>query len=194
MRKVYVSTLNPRAYHAIISMLKTAKIGFSSVIPGEPLDPEALVLTTRQDLELYKTRNFILLDEIENDPLLLGCQLYCKMRKNNNEISLGVDPGKRIGIALKLGDTYLGATNLDSSWSLIEFIKKLVFKFPEQSIRVKVGDGDLGLANRLRLLFGDRITVEVVDESGTSGVKNAGMTKDQSAAVRILSKKGRSWS
>lgn len=192
MRKIYVSTLNPFAYYNITSLLKAAGINFLSSIPGEKLDPEAIVLTTKKDFNLFKPKNALFLDELEEEPLLFKCQIYSRIIKVN-KITLGIDPGKRIGIAIQLGDIYIGTKNLSSKKHLQKMIQKLTQRFQNYSIRIKIGNGDLSIAKKLlEIPSKESFQVELVNESGTSQKKiGSKMTKDQSAAAQILLKKGK---
>lgn len=193
MGKIYVSTLDPGAYYTMSSILKTAGIKFYSAIPGEIQDSGALVLTTRKDLTLFQPRNVLLLEEMDEDPLLFSCQVFSRLERVEESITLGIDPGKRIGVAVQVGDLYVGTANVNSVRSLELFIEKLMRRFQNYRIRVKVGDGDIQLAVKLLKLFkSERFHVEIVDESGTSGRKvSSNMTRDQSAATRILLKRGK---
>ncbi len=192
MGKIYVSTFSPFAYYSITSLLKTAGINFLSSIPGERLDPEAIVLTTKKDLNLFKPNNVLFLEELEEEPLLFKCQIYSKIIKSN-KITLGIDPGKRIGIAIQLGDMYIGTKNLSSEKHLQNMIQKLIQRFQNYFIKIKIGNGDLSIAKKLLEIPSKKsFQVELVNESGTSQKKiGSKMTKDQSAAAQILLKKGK---
>lgn len=189
--KVYVATLDPRAYQQIATSLKTAGFRFESIFPWENVMlKDSVILTSKKDYMSVENERVLLIENTDGDPLIFKCQVYSKMYKRIKEVTLGIDPGKRIGLSVKMNERYVGSTQFFSKEELMTFLNKFFSIFPGQT-KIKVGNGDVVLANEIAMSFGRNIRLEVVDESGTSKQNSyLRLSKDQAAATSILYRKG----
>jgi len=110
-------------------------------------------------------------------------------------ILVGVDPGKRTGLAVFYGQTKLASNTFDSAAAVCSRVGAFARGVPYNRLIVRIGNGNKSLA--ARLVDGLRkevpaATIEVVDESGTSAgsSKMKGVQRDQVAAAKIAFRKG----
>ncbi|MDQ3838946.1 MAG: hypothetical protein M3297_06725, partial [Thermoproteota archaeon] len=102
-QKVTVATVSGRSYYRIINALKVMNLQFESLSPQEAAQTDAkIIITTKQEAEILKRKDFLLDTDLEKLPVLMKAKilrssvgaLYPDM------LTIGVDPGKRIGISI----------------------------------------------------------------------------------------------
>ncbi len=197
MRIIKVATDDGNSYYDIVSRLKKTHLGFVSVTPGQAVDPARdLVITSRVEASAFG-ENVVAIEDLSQDPMTMEGQVLSRLLdESRRDILIGIDPGSTIGVAMFYGGRELGAIASNSVERSVNSLVSLVEGVSHSSVSVKIGGGEPKTSLRLAQLLRERLppsaSVEIVDESGTSGGKRGavGATKDQRAASKIAFRKG----
>jgi hypothetical protein len=197
MRIIKVATDDGNAYYDIVSRLKRTHLRFSSILPGHPVDPvKDLALTSKREIPVFGG-NAVAIEDLNEDPLIMEGQLLSRLLdESRRNLLIGIDPGARIGLMVFYGGRELGALTTSSVEKLVGLVVAVVKDVPHSLLSVKIGGGEPRSSLRLARLLRERLpqstSIEIVDESGTSGGKRGaiGATRDQRAAARIAFRKG----
>jgi len=194
MNRICVVTAKARAYYALVSRLRRAGLPFSSALPNSEFGDCDLVLTTADEAEQFGSKAMAL-EEVDENPGIFKGQVVSRLSGHGDVILVGVDPGKRTGLAVFYGQTKLAFNTFDSATAVCSRVGAFARGVPHNRLLVRVGNGNKLLASRL--VDGLRkevpaVTIEVVDESGTSASssKMKGVQRDQVAAAKIAFRKG----
>ena len=189
-----MATAKARAYYALVSRLRRAGLSFSSALPDSDFGECDLVLTTADEAAQFGTKTMAL-EELDENPGIFKGQVVSRLSGSGDVILVGVDPGKRTGLAVFYGQTKLAFSTFDSSAAVCSRVGAFAKGLPSSRLLVRVGNGNKSMASRL--VDGLRrevpaATIEVVDESGTSirSSKMKGVQRDQVAAAKIAFRKG----
>ncbi len=187
-------TSQARVYYSLVSRLRKAGLPFVSLVPGASCDGCDLVLTTGPEASSFG-RLAVLVEELDENPYVLRGQILSRLDGGRETLLIGVDPGRRIGMAVYYGDAKLEFGTFESADSLCSEVVAFVSKVPAKRSLVRIGNGNPNLAMSLASALADRlpgVTAEVVDEAGTSsrGLRMKGVQGDQRAAARIAFRKG----
>jgi hypothetical protein len=202
---VIVATVSGRSYYKITSALKSLDLNFLSLSPEEAALCDAkIIITTLNESKIVKRNDVFLDTELEQSPLsvkakilqnLMGSYYCC----SNDQLIVGIDPGQRIGISILYYNFELDKIMVMSVQSAIEKISVILSAIESQKKIVRIGDGRINLsyqiASVLKKYFKDEVTVEIVDEHGTSIRQGAEINRrgirDISSARKIAFKNGR---
>jgi hypothetical protein len=193
MTRICVITSEGRAYYALVSRLRKAGLPFMSMLPTDAVRECELVLTTRKESGLFKGEKMVL-EDLDDDPGIVRSQIVSRLAGGGGVLTIGIDPGMRIGMAAFYGEIRLSSRTFNSRDRLCSSVVRLVRKTEATRSLVRIGNGSPSLANwvaaRLAAML-PKTTVEMVDESGTSvrNPRTKGMQGDQSAAARIAFRK-----
>ena len=201
MRIIKVATDDGNAYYAIVSRLRRTHLRFSSISPGQPVDPvQDLALTSRMEAPAFGG-GAVAIEDLSENPLIMEGQLLSRLLdESRGDLLIGIDPGLRMGVVVFYGGRELGALITNSVEKLVDLVTAVARGVPHASLSVKIGGGEpkssVLLARLLRERLSQSASLEIVDESGTtSGKRGAiGVTKDQRAAARIAFRKGAQFS
>lgn len=134
------------------------------------------------------------LEDLDENPGIFKGQVMSRLF-GAQVILVGVDPGKRTGLAVFFGQVKLAFNTFDSAGAVVSRVAAFGRGIPTSRLLVRIGNGNRTMANRL--VEGLRravpeATIEVVDESGTSAgsSKMKGVQRDQVAAAKIAFRKG----
>jgi len=191
---ICVVTARAGAYYALVSRLRRAGLPFSSVLPDSDFGECDLILTTSDEAGQFGSRAMALEDLDENPGVFKG-QVVSRLSGNANVLLVGVDPGKRTGLAVFYGQTKLAFSTFDSAAAVCSRIGAFAKGLPTSRLLVRVGNGNRSMASRLIDELRREVpaaTIELVDESGTSAgsSKMRGVQRDQVAAAKIAYRKG----
>jgi hypothetical protein len=193
VNQICVATSKARAYYTLVSRLRRAGLPFSSVLPDSDFGDCELVLTTAEEAGLFGGKALALEDLDENPGIFKG-QIVSRLW-GEQVILVGVDPGKRTGLAIFYGQTRLAFNTFNSAGAVCSRVSAFAKGVPSSRLLVRVGNGNRSMASKL--VGGLRrevpeATIEVVDESGTStgSSKMKGVQRDQVAAAKIAFRKG----
>ncbi len=190
LRQVYISTLNGRALYYFTKLMKSYRLPYRYLLPGSDLTRSGLYLTTKgENRERLEDRvNFEDLSLDETKDIL---RITSAMMKTRN-VEVGIDPGKRIGVAVVLGGSAVIARAYSELSDLIAFMNKVMSVFDK--ITVKVGDGNQEVAERILIALSEVLRKDdvmmIVSERHTTPKGKATVRKDALAAVRITRREG----
>jgi hypothetical protein len=196
LNRICVATAKARAYYALVSRLRRAELPFSSLFPGSDFGDCDLVLTTADEAKLFGEKSIALaLENLDENPGIFKGQIVSRLGGGGGVILVGVDPGKRTGLAVFYGQTKLAFNTFDSAGAVCLRIGAFARSVPAGRLLVRVGNGNRSMATRLvdgLKLEVPGATIEVVDEAGTStgSSKMKGVQRDQVAAAKIAFRKG----
>ncbi len=187
-------TSKARAYYALVSRLRHAGLPFSSALPDSDLSDCDLVLTTADEAKQLGVKA-LPLEELDDNPGVFKGQVVSRLSGSEDVILVGVDPGKRTGLAVFYGQTRLAFNTFNSASAVCSRIGAFAKGVPSSRLLVRVGNGNKSMASKLVDWIRKEVpdaTIEVVDESGTSAgsPKMKGVQRDQVAAARIAFRKG----
>ncbi len=194
VNRICVVTSKASAYYALVSRLRRAGLPFSSALPDSNLGDCDLILTTAEEAKQLGAKA-LPLEELDDNPGVFKGQVVSRLSGNEDVILVGVDPGKRTGLAVFYGQTKLAFSTFDSSGAVCSRVGAFAKGVPSSRLLVRVGNGNRSMASKLVEGIRKEVpeaTIEVVDESGTSAgsSKMKGVQRDQVAAARIAFRKG----
>ena len=194
MSRVCVVTSKARAYYSLVSRLRRAELPFASMVPGSDYRECALILTTSEEASAIGPRA-VALEDLDENPGVFKGQIISRLGAVDDAVFVGVDPGKRIGLAVFYAETKLAFNTFESVAALCARVGAFGAGLPRSRFVVRIGNGNRGLAGRLAEALKRTVphaTIEVVDEAGTSTrtPKMKGVQGDQGAAARIAFRKG----
>jgi len=194
MNQICVVTSKAATYYAIVSRMKKAGLPFSSVLPSADRGDCILIVTSAEEMGQFDGLTFALEDLDENPGVFKG-QLLSRLNEGSDVVLIGVDPGRRIGLAVFYGETSLEYSTFGSAARLSLRVGAFVRGIPAKRFVIRIGNGNFAVAAKLieslRLEAPDAV-IEIVDESGTSvrRVRARGIQGDQGAAAKIAFRKG----
>ncbi len=194
MNRLCVATSKARAYYALVSRLRRAELPFSSVLPGSDCRDCELILTTADEAEQFGDAA-LALEELDENPGIFKGQVMSKLNGEGDTILVGVDPGKRTGLAVFYGRTKLAFNTFESATAVCSRVGAFARALPASHLLVRIGNGNRSMVTRFVDGFRKEVPgalIEVVDESGTStaSAKMKGIQRDQVAAAKIAFRKG----
>ncbi|HEY1211662.1 MAG TPA: hypothetical protein VGE82_01835 [Nitrososphaera sp.] len=206
-RKVAVATVRGRPYYNITCALKLMELQFDSLLPEETAVSNAkVIITTQDEAGIVSTKGVIMIDtELEKYPAITKAKILRSImgeRVIDDQLTIGIDPGSRIGIsALYLHHEIASAVVESSPQDAINQVAAMLGGIESSKKVVKIGDGNITMANQiarmLKIKFKDGIRIEIVDEHGTSLPQNTEANKrgarDRSSARTIAFRSGRSF-
>ena len=196
-----MATVNGVSYYRITNTLKLLGIPFESLLPEEAaLSPAKIIITTANEAGLTKRKDVLLDSDVGCYPVLLKAKILRKIMGNlhDDQLTIGVDPGERIGISVIYLHDEIDSFVEYSSYSAYNIISVLLSGIESTRKTVRIGDGDFSIAKQiatlLRKKFRDVVHVEIVNEYGTSLPKfldsNRRGIRDKSSARAIAFRKG----
>lgn len=206
-RKVAVATVRGRPYYNITCALKLMELQFDSLLPEETAVSNAkVIITTQDEAGIVSTKGIIMIDtELEKYPAITKAKILRSImgeRVIDDQLTIGIDPGSRIGIsAIYLHHEIASAVIESSPQDAIDQVAAMLGGIESSNKVVKIGDGNIAMANQiariLKIKFKDGIRIEIVDEHGTSLPQNTDANKrgarDRSSARTIAFRSGRSF-
>ena len=152
------------------------------------------MLTSADETERFGGRA-LALESLDENPGIFKGQILSKFAKGGDIILVGIDPGKRTGLAVFYGRTKLAFSTFDSVGALSSRVGDFARGIPGGRLLVRIGNGNMEMAVRIADALRRevaRATIELVDESGTSVASSRmkGIQRDQVAAAKIAFRKG----
>jgi len=201
--KIGIVTENIKFYCEAAAKLKEVRKEFLSLTPEEEI-PESLeiVITTPEEKALVDF-SAVLSEKNGKEAVEKAIFNLAKQRsrvKKYAGISIGVDPGKKTGIAVLSHDRssareFLYESEVHTTAELVSTIRKIVSNFPCESLTVKVGKKGgyhrniiISELQKLQEKLGFKL--ELVDEHRTTKINNHAKNKNIASAREIASKKG----
>lgn len=188
-------TTEATAYYALVSRLKRAGLSFTSLTPDSDWSVCDLVLTTSKESAVFGDKA-LAIEAVDENPGIFKGQILAKLDGGGDVVLVGIDPGKRIGLAVFYGRTRLTFGTFHSVGAVCSKIARFSGGMPQSRFEIRIGNGDMRMAamfsEMLRLIL-PKAGIEVVDEAGTSirSVKLRGVQGDELAAARIAFRRGK---
>ena len=171
MKIIGVMTENFSIYYDLVKLLKERRTPFISLSFSDVIPPNVgLVITTeveRDDVAFEHVISITEKDDIE--PIIDKALKIVQGKDKFANLTIGIDPGKRPGVAV-LGDgEVLNVYQVDSPEDVVKILKQVLKVYPNQSILIRIGHGAPTHRNRIiNALFNFNIPKELVDESHTT--------------------------
>ncbi|SEV81033.1 hypothetical protein [Natrinema salifodinae] len=184
---IVVATSDFEVYHGVVNELRDRGATFTTIEPDEELPDQATVVITDADhADAFATVTTIVAEP--DGPRRAVDQALAAVRGDGGRTVIGVDPGRKPGIAVLAGETVVAAFQVPLG-DAVDVIQREVAEAPSPIVRI--GDGSrLESATLVNDL--EDVQVELVDETGTTpylGTGTRGMG-DVLAAVNIARLEG----
>ncbi|MDG5818300.1 hypothetical protein [Natronococcus sp. A-GB7] len=184
---IVVATSDFEVYHGVVNELRERGAAFTTVEPDEPLPEETTVVVTGTDYaDAFPNVTTVVADP--DAPRRAVDQALTTARGEGGRTIIGVDPGRKPGIAVLAGEMVVAAFQVPLS-EAVDVIQREVAEAASPVVRI--GDGARLQSSTLINDLED-VRVELVDETGTTpylGTGARGMG-DVLAAVNIARLEG----
>jgi len=184
---IVVATADFELYHEVVPLLRDRGVAFTTVEAGDDVPEEASAVIAATD-DIFGETETERVTATADDARRVVDEALAVLRGGEGRTVVGVDPGVRPGIAVLAGETVVAAFQVPLG-DAVETIRREVADAADPLVRI--GDGarlqGARLVNDL-----DDVTVELVDETGTTpylGTGARGMG-DVLAAVNIARLEG----
>jgi hypothetical protein len=177
-------------------------IRFDSLSPEEAAVSNAkVIITTEHEAQIVRRKDVLLDTELDKCHTILKAKILRNIMgdHHDDQLTIGIDPGTRIGISIIYLHNEIESIVESSFTSTIELISALVMGITSKKKIIRIGDGNIAMAQRLANMiksrFKDLVEIEIVDEYGTSLPRNIDGNRrgirDRSSARAIALRKGR---
>jgi hypothetical protein len=171
MKIIGVMTENFAVYYDLVKLLKERKIPFISLSFNDMIPTNVgLIITTSEERDKIDFEHTLHIAEADDIGLILDKALKIIEGKDKlKSIVIGIDPGKRPGVAV-LGDgEVLNVYQLATPEEVVEILKQIQKIYPKQNISIRIGHGAPTHRNRIiNALYNFNLPMELVDESHTT--------------------------
>lgn len=206
-QKITVATVRGRPYYNITCALRLMKLQFDSLSPEEAAVSNAkVIITTQDEAGIVNKKGIVMIDtELEKYPAIAKAKILRSIigeRVIDDQLIIGIDPGSRIGIsAIYMHHEIASAVVESSPQDAINHVAAMLGGIESRKKVVKIGDGNIAMAiqiaRMLKMKFKDSISIEIVDEHGTSLPQNTDANRrgvrDRSSARAIAFRSGKSF-
>jgi hypothetical protein len=205
--KITVATVRGRPYYNITCALRLMELQFDSLSPEEAAVSNAkVIITTQDEAGIVNKKGIVMIDtELEKYPAIAKAKILRSIigeRVVDDQLVIGIDPGSRIGIsAIYLHHEIASAVVESSPQDAINHVAAMLGGIESRKKVVKIGDGNIAMAiqiaRTLKMKFKDSVSIEIVDEHGTSLPQNTDANRrgvrDRSSARAIAFRSGKSF-
>jgi len=198
--KIAIATVSGKAYYLLVNELKERGLDFLSLTPYEsvPLDIEVVITTTAERRFIQHPRMLVYEDWTDPATVVNEAVRIIGGKKRYETITVGIDPGKTFGLAVLSDGNVLETLTCPSIDETLNTISDILGKLKSANHVVKVGSGAPSITTELLSLLDDAlpndVTIEVVDEAGTSRFMGGALHKrglrDAFSAVKIAERRG----
>ena len=176
--RIGIMTSDIKSYYKITQLLKQYNFPFLSLIPDNEI-PQTVNLIITTDLEKHYVNklNYLTLEEIEYSETFL-CLIMNKINHVESDlITIGIDPGSRIGLTVFNGRKKIYWDVLSSTKEVQRTINEIFEFFINVKKIIKIGNGNKEISNNLarvlKLQLDEHSVIEIVDEFGTSSLSKS---------------------
>jgi hypothetical protein len=178
---------------------------FESLSPQQAaISNSKVIITTKDEAEIVRRKDILLDTELDKYPILLKAKILQSIMGSyqDDQLTIGVDPGNRIGVSILYMHNELESFVESSPVSAVQLICVLLSGISSKKKIVRIGDGNIDMARFIATMvksrFNDLVDIEIVDEYGTSLLQNTDTNRrwirDRSSARRIALRNGRIFS
>ena len=198
---VAVVTTSGKAYYRLVEGLRKRSVPFVSLRPEDtiPLSVK-VVITTGEEEKKIRFPKVLVYNEDEDPTDVIEKALQILSGKSTyNQVVVGVDPGKTLGIAVMGDGNLLRSMNVFDTEEAAQKILRALNAVNASMKKVRIGDGareyQLKLVKLLDRNLPSDITLESVNEEGTTRTNEAPLKynhvpRDIMSAVRIAIRRG----
>jgi hypothetical protein len=173
--KVAIATVYGRSYYKIINALKLMELQFVSLSPEQAAMSNAkIIITTKDEADIVKRKDIVLDTELDNYPVLIKAKILRNVMGyyQDDQLTIGVDPGHRIGISVIYFHNEIASMVESSPDSVIQLISVLLSGIISTKKILRIGDGNISMAKYIASIikgrFNNLVRIEIVNEYGTS--------------------------
>ncbi|HXV45958.1 MAG TPA: hypothetical protein VD736_04730 [Nitrososphaera sp.] len=198
-----MATIRGRPYYNITSALKLMELQFDSLSPEEAaLSSAKVIITTQDEATIVNKKGAVMFDtELEKYPAITKAKILKSIAGDlaDDQLTIGIDPGSRIGISAIYLHQEIASAVESSPQDAVEQVSAMLGGIESHKKVVRIGDGNITMARHiarmLKTKFRDRVSVEIVDEHGTSQNTEANRrgARDRSSARTIAFRSGRTF-
>lgn len=198
---VAIVTTSGKAYYRLVEGLRKRGVPFVSLRPEDavPLSVK-VVITTGEEEKKIRFPKVLVYNEDEDPTDVIEKALQILSGKSTyNQVVVGVDPGKTLGIAVMGDGNLLRSMNVFDTEEAAQKILRALNAVNAGTKKVRIGDGareyQLKLVKLLDRNLPSDITLESVNEEGTTRTNEAPLKynhvpRDIMSAVRIAIRRG----
>ena len=198
---VAIVTTSGKAYYQLVEGLRKRSVPFVSLRPEDtiPLSVK-VVITTGEEEKKIRFPKVLVYNEDEDPTDVIEKALQILSGKSTyNQVVVGVDPGKTLGIAVMGDGNLLRSMNVFDTEEAAQKILRALNAVNAGIKKVRIGDGareyQLKLVKLLDRNLPPDITLESVNEEGTTRtnetpLKYNHVPRDIMSAVRIAIRRG----
>jgi len=169
MKIIAVITENFSLYYDIVRILKNEKLPFLSLSFDDRIPANVgVVITDKNEKDKVNFEPVVLVDSDiqravdEAEKFLYRKQMY-------SILVIGIDPGKRPGIAVIGDGEVIRGLQVDSPEGATDIVKQVLELYQGQDIRIRIGHGASTFRNRIiNAIFPLKIPIEIVNETNTT--------------------------
>jgi hypothetical protein len=199
--KVAVATVSGRAYFLLVSELRERTIDFLSLVPGDPVPPEAKVLITTEKEQRLINHERILVYDPKTDPAAVVNEAVkiLQGKESYEKIIVGIDPGEVFGLAVMADGKVNETRNCLSIHEVLNEIKNIIknVNVASTAVSIRIGNGVPVYKDLMATLDSELppgVVLEVVNEGGTDRLLNRDKhrrgLRDIASAIRIAGRVG----
>lgn len=189
-------TQDSRFYYEAVSELKGKGIEFISLKPGDHIPEDVkVVLTSPEERDNIDFSDIV--SEVDLKYAVSECLKLSRGIKDVNTLVVGVDPGRKPGIAVFADGRLVETGQLDSPEEVLKAAYRAiaVYRGSKSILRVGMGGGiyNKRILKTLQENLGKGVVIETVDETDTTpgvGAVTSRELRDIAAAVNIAAKNG----
>ena len=161
-----------------------------------------VIITTRDEAGIVNRKGIVMLDtELEKYPAIAKAKILRSIigDRADDQLIIGMDPGSRIGISATYLHEEIASLVESSPQDAIDQVSAMLGGIESRKKVVKIGDGNIVMARHiacmLKTKFHEHVSVEIVDEHGTSQNTDANRrgARDRSSARTIAFRTGKSF-
>lgn len=199
---IAIVTSSGKAYYKLVTELKKRELTFLSLTPNEPIPKNVmLVITTSRDKKKVDHPQVFVYAVNEDPSHIIDRVIQRRKGKDGyNKLVFGVDPGKRVGLAVMDDGSVIRTNILSSIEETATTILEAVNRMGAKENLVKIGDGapayQRALIASLDETLPSDVVIESVEEKGTTRPSRTRLfhkrrAKDVYSAIRIARRNGR---
>jgi hypothetical protein len=188
MKIIGILTSDFRVYYELIKTLKKQDLSFASLSFNEPIPLNiGVIITTEDEKKNIDFPNLVVVDKDIELTIDVATRIL-KGKEKFNRLIIGIDPGKRPGVAVIGDDDILSTAQVSSPEKVRSVVERVIKSYPSEETIVRIGHGDTTHRNRIiNSLSKFDLKVEISDETKTTRISES---PDIDAAIDIALKSG----
>ncbi|MDI1495981.1 MAG: hypothetical protein K8823_1289 [Cenarchaeum symbiont of Oopsacas minuta] len=193
-----VATTQGRPYFRILQILKGSCIRFNSILPKDITSYDGITITTKS--ESPKHKNSIYYEEIfdKHPTIVLGyLARYLQQPYGDEHLVMGIDPGRRIGLAIFYRGVEIESSVYQSVDKLVSHLAIVLACLRARKKTIRIGCAHMGSAKRIADALNSKSSstfeIEFIDEYKTTirtKNQNQGGKRDKLSAKFISQRVG----